>query len=116
MSRVRELCGVSGEGFVAVRGGGDRGGVRNSPPDFDFRRAPWVAGSALRISVSSILRDTILLQLRAAAFGLKFRVGNRVDAIAGHGAAVGAKLSPCHRVEERLRVIVPVRSAFEGQD
>jgi hypothetical protein len=71
---------------VAVRGGGDRGGVRNSSPDFEFRCAPWVAGSPLRISVSSILRDPILLPLRATAFGLKFRTGNRVGVIAGHGA------------------------------
>jgi hypothetical protein len=71
---------------VAVRGGGDRGGVRNSSPDFEFRCAPWVAGSPLRIPVSSILRDPILLPLRATAFGLKFRTGNRVGAIAGHGA------------------------------
>jgi hypothetical protein len=41
--RVRELCGVSGEDFVAVRGGGDRGGVRNLSPDFSFRRVPWEA-------------------------------------------------------------------------
>jgi hypothetical protein len=71
---------------VVVRGGGDRGGVRNTSPDFEFRCALWVACSPLRIPVSSILRDPILLPLRATAFGLKFRTGNRVGAITGHGA------------------------------
>jgi hypothetical protein len=72
--------------------------------------------SPLRISVSSILRNTILLPLRTSTFGLEFRVGNRVGAIASHGATVDAESPPCHRVEEGLRVIVTVRSAFEGQD
>jgi hypothetical protein len=34
---------VSGEGFMIVWGGGDRGGSRNSSPNFGFRRAPWEA-------------------------------------------------------------------------
>jgi hypothetical protein len=105
---------VSGEDFVTVRGGGDRGGVRNSSPDFSFRRAPWEPGSPLQISVSSILRNTILLPLCAASFGLEFRVGNWVSAIVGHGAAVGTESPPCQHVEEWLRVIVTVISAFEG--
>jgi hypothetical protein len=41
-------------------------------------------------------------------------VGNRVSAIAGHGAAVGTESPPCQHVEEGLRVIVTIISAFEG--
>jgi hypothetical protein len=34
-------------------------------------------GSPLRIAVSSVLRNALLLPLRTAAFGLEFRGGNR---------------------------------------